>query len=83
MEYFFIKSMKNEKSHWPSLNQSFAKQANENEIPLLHESNGNASESGTSLEVSLCFLMKSLINSLSTFHLCGLYKYIFNTALFV
>lgn len=48
------------KSPWPSFNQSFGKQANENEIPLLHESNGNASESGTSLEVlSLFLLIKS------------------------
>jgi superfamily I DNA/RNA helicase len=53
----------------------FIVKANENEIPLLHESNGNASESGTSLEVSLFLLM----NSLSVSHLCELYKYIYLT----
>lgn len=80
MKYVVFYNKINDKEiRWPSLNQSFAKQANENEIPLLHESNGNASESGTSLEVSLFLLKKSFINSLSTSHLCELYKY----ALFV
>lgn len=44
-----------QKIPWPSLNPSFTEQANDNEIPLLHESNGTASEGGTSLEVSLPF----------------------------